>query len=161
MYQESTGALFDSEVKGLKGEATLGWSAIGVGSALDLDAPAFSLPFSIPIPIEVGPLPFVLTVKSSLRFAPALTSQSSSGGSFKVDYDSEFGFSFNGPKVDPVATVWDAVAALGDKETVTAAFGPVGFGGGWEFPRASPVRVPSRTSPWTRTWRGSSLPVPR
>jgi hypothetical protein len=134
-YNAATAQLFTSTVRGLKGDASLEWHAIGVGSAFDNDTPSFTLPFSVPIPIEVGPLPMILTVKSAIRFAPVLVAQSSSGGSFKVSYDSDFGFQLASSKAVPQSTVRSTSATLGDKETVTAGFQPVGFGWGWQFPR--------------------------
>jgi len=134
-YDEGTGRLFSSEVRGLKGEADVEWHVIGVGSAFDKDTVSFSIPFSVPIPIEVGPIPMVLKVKSTLRFVPALVEGSSSGGSFKIKYDSDFGFSFDSPEPEAQSQVRDAQGDIGDQETVTAGKLPVGFAWGWEFPR--------------------------
>jgi hypothetical protein len=130
-----TGKLFESHVAGLKGEADLEWHAVSLGSADDSDTPHFELPFSLPIPIEVGPIPFVLTIRSDMRFAPAFTGEASSGGSVHTTFDSDFGFSFDKATPGPVAKLRNVVAALGKGDTVTAGFVPVGFGWGWEFPR--------------------------
>jgi hypothetical protein len=95
VYNPATGDLFSAHVKGLQGEADLKWDALGVGSPQDNDTPYVSLPLSVPIPIEVGPIPMVLTVKSTMRFAPELTAQSSSAGSIHTTYDSDYGFNFD------------------------------------------------------------------
>jgi hypothetical protein len=136
VYDKGTAQLFDATERGLRGDVKLERHAIGVGSAFDNDTPNFKLPFSVPIPIDVGPIPMVLTIKSGIRFAPVLRQQSSSGGSFKVSYDSDFGFRFDAAKSTPESTVRAESAELGDQPTVTAGFLPVGFGWGWEFPRA-------------------------
>lgn len=136
VFRDGTGEMFWSDIKALRGEANLDWSAVADGSKFDVDEePAFSLPFSVPIPIEVGPIPMVLTVKSTLRFAPALLGKSSSGGSVVVTYDSDLGFDIRSNVASPRKALRDVVGKLGSGETVTAGFGPVGFAWGWEFPR--------------------------
>lgn len=130
-------ANFGAEVTGLKGEAEVSWAAFQVSDpTFDEDITAFELPLGIPIPFSVGAVPMTLTVKMNLRFVPALSAgQASSGGSWKVTYASDQGFSTNGSAVAPFGKSINFQADLGSTETVTAGMGPVGFGLGVEFPR--------------------------
>ena len=136
-YADGSAELFDTSVTGLKGEAELIWAAFQVSDpTLDDDVTALELPLNLPIPFAVGPVPMTLNIKMNIRVVPALSAgQASSGGSFKVSYDSEHGFSTNGESVNPLAKVASFAADLGSKETVTAGLGPVGFGFGLEWPR--------------------------
>ena len=129
--------LFQADVTGLKGEAELTWAAFQVSDpSLDEDITALEVPLSIPIPFSVGPVPMTLSVKMNMRFVPSMSAgQASSGGSFKVTYDSEQGFSTNGKDVTPLGKAVNFVADLGSTDTVTAGLGPVGFGFGVEWPR--------------------------
>jgi hypothetical protein len=77
-----------------------------------------------------------MTIKANMRIVPAFkTTGGSSGGSFKVAYNSEQGFSSSGGSVNPAAKLIDLQADLGATPTVTAGMGPSGFGAGLEFPR--------------------------
>jgi hypothetical protein len=77
-----------------------------------------------------------LNIKMNLRVVPELTGgKASSGGSWKVTYDSDQGFQTNGGDPTPRSTVRDMVANLGSEPTVTAGLGVVGFGLGVEWPR--------------------------
>jgi hypothetical protein len=136
-FSDGSAELFDTQVNGLKGEAELTWAAFQVNDpTFDDDITALELPLNLPIPFAVGPVPMTLNVKMNIRVVPALSAgQASSGGSFKVSYDSQHGFSTNGGSVNPLAKVASFAADLGTKETVTAGFGPVGFGFGLEWPR--------------------------
>jgi len=83
-----------------------------------------------------GPVPMTLNIKMNLRVVPELTSgNASSGGSWKVTYDSDHGFSTNGGDPTPRATLRNMAANLGKEPTVTAGLGVVGFGLGMEWPR--------------------------
>jgi len=136
-YDQSSGQLIETEVLDLKAEAELTWAALGVGNkGIDTDTVRLKLPFEVPFPFFVAGLPFVLKVKSEVRIVPVLAEDSSSGGSFKVSYSADTGFtSSKGALPKAKSTVDDSDAELGDKETVTAGFRPVGFAWGWEFPR--------------------------
>lgn len=136
-FTDGAADLLDTTVTGLKGDAELTWAAFQVNDpTFDDDITAFELPLNLPIPFAVGPVPMTLNVKMNIRVVPALTAgQASSGGSFKVNYDSQHGFSTNGGSVNPLAKVASFAADLGAKDTVTAGFGPVGFGFGLEWPR--------------------------
>lgn len=136
-YDQAAGQLIETEVLDIKGEAELTWAAVGVGNkGLDTETVRLKLPFEVPFPFFVGGLPFVLKVKSEVRIVPVLAENSSSGGSFKVTYDADTGFTTSkGALPKSKSTVHDSDAELGDKETVTAGFVPVGFAWGWEFPR--------------------------
>ena len=136
-FADGSAEAFDTSVTGLKGEAELIWAAFQVSDpTLDEDVTAFELPLNLPIPFAVGPVPMTMNIKMNIRVVPALSAgQASSGGSFKVNYDSEHGFSTNGQSVNPLAKVASFAADLGSKETVTAGLGPVGFGLGVEWPR--------------------------
>lgn len=136
-YDNGTGTFFDAGVKGLKGEATVEWSAFQVeDTSMNNDIVALELPLRLPIPFMVGPLPMTLNIRMNLRVVPELNSgDASSGGSFKLTYDSDHGFSSNGGTVTPAAKLHALAADLASKPTVTAGFGVTGFGFGMEFPR--------------------------
>lgn len=127
----------ESQTKGLKGEAELTWAAFQTEDpTMDDDITAFELPLKLHLPFAVGPVPMTMTVKANMRLVPAFkTTGGSSGGSFKVAYNSDQGFSTNGGTVNPAAKLIDLQADLGGTPTVTAGMGPSGFGAGLEFPR--------------------------
>ena len=137
VFDEGEAQLVESQAKGLKGEAEFTWAAFQTEDpSLDDDITAFELPLKLNLPFAVGPVPMTMTIKCNLRLAPAFkTSGGSSGGSFKVAYNSDHGFSTNGGTVNPAATLISLQADLGDTATVTAGMGPSGFGAGMEFPR--------------------------
>jgi hypothetical protein len=136
-YDNGTGTFFDAGVKGLKGEATVEWSAFQVeDTSMNNDIVALELPLKLPIPFMIGPVPMTLNIKMNLRVVPDLNSgDASSGGSFKLTYNSDHGFSSNGGSVNPAAKLHSLAADLAEKPTVTAGLGVVGFGFGMEFPR--------------------------
>ncbi|NJD27835.1 MAG: hypothetical protein FIA92_06005 [Chloroflexi bacterium] len=136
-FEDGVGAFFDTKVSGLKGEAEVTWNAFQVNDpSLDSDIVAVVLPFGVPIPFMAGPIPMTLNVKANIRVVPELTSgNASSGGSWKVTYDSDQGFSTNGGDPSPVSTLKNLAANLGKEPTVTAGLGVTGFGVGFEFPR--------------------------
>lgn len=136
-FDGGEGTLFDSNVTGLRGEAEVTWHAFQVDDpSLDSDIVAFGLPLNLPIPFMAGPIPMTLNIKMHLRVVPELVGGSaSSGGSWKVTYDSDHGFSTNGGDPTPKSQVRAFVADLGSTATATAGFGVVGFGFGVEWPR--------------------------
>lgn len=136
-FEDGVGSFFDTKVSGLKGEAEVTWNAFQVNDpSLDSDIVALVLPFGVPIPFMAGPIPMTLNVKANIRVVPELTSgNASSGGSWKVTYDSDHGFNTNGGDPSPVSTLRNLAANLGKEPTVTAGLGVTGFGVGFEFPR--------------------------
>jgi hypothetical protein len=136
-FEDGVGTFFDTKVSGLKGEAEVTWNAFQVNDpSLDSDIVAVVLPFGVPIPFMAGPIPMTLNVKANIRVVPELTSgNASSGGSWKVTYDSDQGFNTNGGDPSPVSTLRNLAANLGKEPTVTAGLGVTGFGVGFEFPR--------------------------
>jgi hypothetical protein len=136
-YREGDDDLFETEVSGMRGEAQVEWAAFQVDNEqFDDDVTALEIPLAMEIPFAVGPLPMTFRIKFAARFVPALSAgESSSGGSFKVTYDSDHGFSSNHGTVNPVSGLRSWAADLGQKATVTAGHGPTGFGFGFEFPR--------------------------
>ena len=135
-YDAGEATLIETTDKGLKGEATVEWSAFQVGNeASEDDVVALDIPLELPIPFQVGPIPMTMKIKAVARIVPAFNGEASSGGSFKLTYDSEHGFTSNGADVTPVAKVVNFAADLGEKETVTASALPSGFAFGFEFPR--------------------------
>jgi hypothetical protein len=136
-FEDGVGSFFDTKVSGLKGEAEVTWNAFQVNDpSLDSDIVAIVLPFGVPIPFMAGPIPMTLNVKANIRVVPELTSgNASSGGSWKVTYDSDHGFSTNGGDPSPISTLKNLAANLGKEPTVTAGLGVTGFGVGFEFPR--------------------------
>jgi hypothetical protein len=132
VYDHGKAALVRADAIGLKSNTEVTWAAVGHGSGgLDEKTVRLKLPFEVPIPVSVGGIPFVVKVKSEIRIVPVLSKDSSSGGSFKVTYDSDLGFNANAVKPASTATLRGADAQLGSKETVTAGYVPVGFGWGW------------------------------
>ena len=135
-FDHGEATLIETQNRGLKGEAEIEWAAFQVEpESEDDDITALEIPLELPIPFTVGPVPMTMRLKAAARIVPAFNGEGSSGGSFKLTYDAEHGFSSNGGAVTPAAKVVDFVAALGSKETVTASYLPAGFGVGVEFPR--------------------------
>jgi hypothetical protein len=136
-FDGGSGTFFDASVKSLKGEAEITWAAFQVSDpSLDDDVTGFQIPLSLPIPFALGPVPMTLSINTNIRMVPTFkTNGGSSGGAFKLSYDSDHGFKSNDGTVNPAAAVHAFAADLGSKETVTAGFGPTGFGLGVEFPR--------------------------
>jgi hypothetical protein len=136
-FDEGTATLFDTEVSKLRGEAEVTWNAFQVNDpSLDSDITALQLPLSLPIPFMAGPLPMTLNIKANIRVVPELTSgNASSGGAWKVTYDTDHGFSSNGGDATPRSQLRNALGQLGSAETVTAGLGVVGFAVGFEVPR--------------------------
>jgi len=125
------------ETHGLKGEAELTWATFQVEDpSLDDDITAFEVPLKLHLPFTVGGLPMTLSISANTRIVPSFkTTGGSSGGSFKFTYTSDHGFSSDGGSVKPVAAVQGFSGDLGSTDTVTAGYGPAGFGFGLEFPR--------------------------
>jgi hypothetical protein len=136
-FDDGEGTLFETKVSGLKGEAEVTWNAFQVNDpSLDSDIMALEIPFSLPLPAMIGPVPVTVNIKANMRVVPELTSgQASSGGSWKVSYDTEHGFSTNGGDPTPVSKLATMAGNLGTEPTVTAGLGVTGFGAGFEFPR--------------------------
>ena len=135
-YDGGEATLIETTDRGLKGEATIEWSAFQTGNeASEDDVVGLDIPLELPIPFTVGPVPMTMKIKAVARIVPAFNGEASSGGSFKLTYDAEHGFTSNGADVTPAAKIVKFVADLGDKETVTASTLPAGFAFGFEFPR--------------------------
>jgi hypothetical protein len=136
-YDAGEATLVESEVTGMRGEAEITWAATQVKDPRDTLVEKLQLPLAIPFPIQIGPVPMTLTFKAAVRLVPAFeTDQGSSGGSFKLSYDSDHGFSAETVgTVNPISRVKAFAADLGSKDTVTAGLGPTGFAIGLEFPR--------------------------
>lgn len=136
-FDDGEGTLFDTNITGLKGEAEVTWNAFQVNDpSLDQDIVALQLPLSLPIPFMAGPIPMTLNIKANIRVVPELSGgNASSGGAWKVTYDSDHGFSTNGGDPTPKSQLKNMIANLGSEPTVTAGLGVVGFGLGFEFPR--------------------------
>ena len=136
-FDGGSGTLFDTSVTGLKGEAEITWHAFEVDDpSFDSDIVALVLPLGLPIPFMAGPIPMTLNIKMNMRVVPELTSgNASSGGSWKVTYDSDHGFTTNGGDPTPKAQLRNMAANLGKEPTVTAGLGVTGFGVGMEWPR--------------------------
>ena len=137
VFDPDSESTVSSEALGLKAEAEVTWAAFSAKQpTLDETVTSFQVPLSLPIPISAGPIPLVLTIKANVRVVPALSiDKASSGGSFVISYTSDQGFDIKGQQPSPLAKLYDKNVALGTTDTVTAGFGPVGFGFGVEFPR--------------------------
>lgn len=136
-FDDGEGKLFETKVNGLKGQAEITWNAFQVNDpSLDQDITALEIPFSLPLPAMIGPIPVTINIKANIRVVPELASgQASAGGSWKVNYDSDHGFTTNGGDPSPISKLNSMAANLGSEPTVTAGLGVTGFGAGFEFPR--------------------------
>jgi hypothetical protein len=137
-YEDGEATLIESSVNGIRGEAEITWAATQVKDPRDTIVEKLNLPLAVPFPIQIGPVPMTLTFKAAVRIVPAFehTENGSSGGSFKLSYDSDHGFEAKQEGlISPVSRVKAFLADLGSKETVTAGLGPTGFAVGVEFPR--------------------------
>jgi hypothetical protein len=137
VFAPSSETLVSTDSLGLKVDGEVTWAAFSARQpTLDDTVTAFQVPLSLPIPLSAGPIPLVLTIKANLRIVPSLAAdKASSGGSFAISYQSDQGFDIKGQQPSPLAKLYAANAELGSTETVTAGFGPAGFGFGVEFPR--------------------------
>jgi hypothetical protein len=137
VYDPAGQSLVNTQALGLQADGELTWAAFTAQQpTLDGAVTSFQIPLTLPIPIQAGPIPLVLTIKATVRIVPALSvEKASSGGSFKVSYRSDQGFDIKGLTASPLAQLYAANAAIGSTETVTAGFGPAGFAFGFEFPR--------------------------
>jgi len=93
------------------------------------------IPAAIPIPVNVGPIPFVIKLKAAVRIVPELRfDQASSGGSFKVTFDSDAGLSVSGEQAKVLGQL------IGHNEEITGEtisaglYLTTGMGCGIEFP---------------------------
>ena len=136
-FEDGEGTLLETTINGLRGEAEVTWNAFQVNDpSLDQDITALDIPFSLPLPAMIGPIPVTINVKANIRVVPELASgNASSGGAWKVSYDSDHGFSTNGGDPSPISKLKSMEANLGKEPTVTAGLGVTGFGAGFEFPR--------------------------
>jgi hypothetical protein len=136
-FDDGVGTLFETTVNGLKGEAEVTWNAFQVNDpSLDSDIVALEIPFSAPVPAMIGPVPVTINFKANVRVVPELTSgQASAGGSWKVSYNSDHGFTTNGGDPTPISKLQSMEANLGQEPTVTAGLGVTGMGVGFEWPR--------------------------
>jgi hypothetical protein len=134
-YEQSTPERMVARTTGLEGEMELKWAAFRFGTQDLTEVTSFQLPVELPIRFAVGPIPVKLGIKAVLQVVPELSvPQSSSGGSFKVRYNSEQGFAIENELSNPVGKLEKADIGVSG-ETVTAGDGPAGFGLGVEFPR--------------------------
>jgi len=136
VYQASSATLVSVRTTGIRGEMNVTWAAVGIGDpSLDSAVALLTLPLEIPIPFTIGPIPFVLKLKSTLQVVPSLdTSKASSGGAFKVTFDSDQGFALDTTGATGSGSLKASDPTL-TGETGSAALGPVGYAIGVEFPR--------------------------
>ena len=136
VYEASSATLVSVRTAGVRGEMNVTWAALGIGDAsLDTAVALLNLPLEIPIPFTIGPIPFVLKLKSTLQVVPELSvSKASSGGAFKVMFDSDQGFALDTTGTSGSGSLKASTPSL-TGETGSAGFGPVGYAIGVEFPR--------------------------
>lgn len=120
---------------GVIGEMEVKWSAFNDGTFSLVDIATISVPVIMPIPVALGPIPLLINLKVAARIVPELRfAGSSSIGSFKVNYNSETGFSVaNGSPSAQGELNSGNVAISGD--TVSAGNFATALGFGVEFPR--------------------------
>ena len=134
-YEDSVAGEVTSESIGLESEMELKWAAFTIGAEGITEIASMSIPVELPIRFLIGPIPVRLSIKAVLQVVPELNVEgASSGGSWKVKYNSDQGFEVEDTLHNPVGQLIDSVIEVSD-ETVSAGFGPVGFGLGIEFPR--------------------------
>jgi hypothetical protein len=136
-YEGGSPVDMTTDINGLQGEIELKWAAFRSPQQAIAEIVKFNAPLSLPIPIA-GPygIPMALQLKVAGRIVPELSAaESSSGGSWTVQYSSDQGFKVESDGVGLPQGVLksDAIDTSGD--TVTAGHGPAGFGLGVEFPR--------------------------
>lgn len=134
-YEDSVAGEVSSKSIGLESEMELKWAAFTIGAQGITEIASLSIPVELPIRFFIGPIPVKISVKAVLQVVPELSVEgASSGGSWKVKYRSDQGFEIDNTLHNPVGALIDsAIDTSGD--TVSAGFGPVGFGLGIEFPR--------------------------
>ena len=135
-YAEGVPTTISSAVNGLEGETAISWTAYRtprttITQAVRVDVP-IAIPFIIPGPLGI---PFSLQLKATGRIVPDLEAvDSSSGGSWKVAYSSDQGFTLDASSgTVGGGLLANTIGTTGD--TITAGLGPAGFGVGVEFPR--------------------------
>lgn len=135
-YDGGSATRISVQTDGLRGEMNIAWAALGIGDpSLDSGVAWLKIPVQFPIPFAVGPVPMTLWLKASVQVVPELgISKSSSGGSFKVTFDSSQGFTLDPSRPSTSGGLQGSQSEL-TGETGSAAFGPVGFAVGVEFPR--------------------------
>jgi hypothetical protein len=135
-YSDGTPSNMTTEINGIQGEMEIKWAAFRTPNVAISQVVRVNVPLAMPIPIP-GPfgIPFVLQLKMAGRIVPELTAdQSSSGGSWKLTYSSDQGFSVEDSAGSATGSLKsENIDTSG--ETVTAGYGPAGFGVGLEFPR--------------------------
>lgn len=130
VFDPDSESTVSSEALGLKADAEVTWAAFSAKQpTLDETVTSFQVPLSLPIPISAGPIPLALTIKANVRIVPALSvDKASSGGSFAISYTSDQGFDIKGQQPSALAKLYEKNVQLGTTDTVTAGFGPAGFG---------------------------------
>jgi hypothetical protein len=119
---------------GLSGEMEVKWATAAPSGGFTTIV-SLQIPLELPIPLRVGPIPIELKLKTIVQIVPQLdVDQASSGGSWKATYRSDQGFEWHNTSVDVLGSLQSALMNSSG-ETVSAGFGPVGFGLGIEFPR--------------------------
>jgi hypothetical protein len=136
VFDASTATLVSVRTIGGRGEMNVTWAALGVGDpSLDSAVSLLNMPLEIPIPFAIGPIPFVLKLKAVLQVVPELSiSKASSGGAFKVTFDSDQGISLDTTGATGTGGLKASAPTL-TGDTGSAGFGPVGYAIGVEFPR--------------------------
>ena len=135
-YEGGAPTNMSTEFNGLQGEMEIKWATFRSPQEALKDIVKISAPLTLPIPIP-GPfgIPMTIQMKIAGRIVPELSAiDSSSGGSWKVKYSSDQGFSVEGDGGLPQGILKsNSIDTSGD--TVTAGQGPAGFAVGLEFPR--------------------------
>lgn len=135
-YAEGVARSMTSETRGLRGEMEVQWAAYRTPQVAVVDIARISWPLSLRFPIPgPWPVPMFAELKSAIRIVPELSAhEASSGGKWKVTYQSDQGFRVSEQADSPTGTLHSREMGISG-DTVTAGWGPAGFGVGIEFPR--------------------------
>ena len=134
-YEQSTPTRMTTKTTGLKGEIEIKWAAFMVGGQTMSEDLWLDLPFTVPIRFVVGPVPMQLNIMAKAQIVPTFVfDESSSGGSFKLTFDSDQGVSYDNQMDAPIGQLRNSEISVSG-ETVTASLQSASFGVGFEFPR--------------------------
>lgn len=133
----SGGSLSTMEIRNesMRGEMVVRWSAFNTDNIPLTAFVQLSIPASIPIPIQIGPIPVLIKLKAIARVVPEIRFQgSSSMGDFKATYSASQGFRVEDNAVSTTGNLETGDIGV-NGETVSAGSIVTALGVGIEFPR--------------------------
>lgn len=133
----SGGSLSTMEIRNesMRGEMRVRWSAFNTDSIPLTEFVQLSVPATIPIPIQIGPIPVLIKLKAIARVVPEIRFDgSSSMGDFKATYSASQGFRVQDNSVSTTGGLGTGDIGV-NGETVSAGSIVTALGVGIEFPR--------------------------